>query len=527
MRSFFTGRREQRVKFGDDKQRDKETKLEGKRIVRPRVTGIRNQIRQSDFGEERVETSVSVSSSVSTSRKVQQRPKSRITATTIKSEDTKSDSPTKTTRKRFRLIKNSKANQDSLLEKLLGNIDGENEVKREKNPIRQPSRFRPSIKRDQIRKKAESAFRPKDKNSRINLRIRTPITTTEKTRTTTQKEELEEVTGSNLLVRHSEVESLADQEVTTVVTETYSEVTQLQTLIAEGKESLTTTEKPNIPTRITNKSETTAKQIKRKQFFRRNNPRKFGLVRKPFVTPTVPEDVTVRELSVTTGTVERPNDLLKEKNLRFGSFPAFLAKEDKVQQQPMQAVEPVEILPIQPTSLPQLISNGITPTVNLIPSASQPTLQGNTRRNKIHQFQNSFEFPNSIVQPAFIKPASFKRPQPIPVVETQRNLADSTVKTRGQSNMIKPAASGPQTVKAQQPIIRETIFPQFVLPDFFKVPFASFPLPALSTPDQQTSLSQNTGGTIFSSIGQPLGTRQGQPRAANLNIKTGSYSIGW
>jgi len=534
LRNFFTRRREQRVRPGNDGQRgngQEESKTVRNRRVRPRVTGVRNQ----EPEKVRVETSVSVSSSVSTSSKVKKRTKSKITPISVKPKETNKDTPNRTTRKRFRLIKNSKVNQDALLEKLLANIDKKNEIEPQQKPTRRPSRFRPSIKRDQIRKKAESALRPKDKNSRISLRIRKPNTTTEKTIiTTAQEKEVEAVTEPIVSLKQSEDESKVEQ-VTTAVPET---VTQVPGVVTEIIKEVTT-EQQNIPVRTTSKSFEITTTIDRQNFFRRNSPRRFGFGRKPSVTAIAQEDIFVRKPTVTAVIDDKPilsNNLPKEAELKFGSFPArkrlnvnTITPKDEAVQQFRSRPEPVEIQTRQPTLLPQqILSNEIQPAFKLIVSDSQPKLQVNTRRNQINRFQNSFTSPNSIVQPAFLKPTQLKKPQPVNVPETQRSIAQPSLRIRGQPNRIQPEVPVPQAVIVQAPvqsIIRETLFPKFELPDFFKLPFSALQTP--SSTNQQATPAQKNAGALFSSIGLPLGTVQGHPRATNLNIITGSYSVGW
>merc|ERR1711892_1544212 len=361
LRSFFAKRREQRVKPGDDGQRgngQRESQTFGSGRLRPRVTGIRNQEPdETEIGEERVETSVSVSSSVSTSSKIRKRTKTKIPPINVKPEETAvdTDSPNRTTRKRFRLIKNSKVNQEALLEKLLANIDKKNEIEPQKQ-TRRPSRFRPSINRDQIRKKAESALRPKETNSRP--RFRKPNTTTEKTiiTTTAQDQEVDAVTEPIVPLKQSEDESIVKQ-VTTVVTESYTEVTQVAeevfNPVTEAKEI--TTERQNIPARTTSKSFEITTKINRKNFFRRHRPRKFGFSRRPSVTSIVQEDVIEPKTTVSAEVDDRAilsNILQEEAELKFGSFPVrnrLNPKDEKVQQFIRSKPEPVEI---QPTLLP-------------------------------------------------------------------------------------------------------------------------------------------------------------------------------
>merc|ERR1711892_1248015 len=539
LRSFFAKRREQRVKPGDDGQRgngQRESQTFGSGRLRPRVTGVRNQEPdETEISEERVETSVSVSSSVSTSSKIRKRTKTKIPPINVKPEETAvdTDSPNRTTRKRFRLIKNSKVNQEALLEKLLANIDKKNEIEPQKQ-TRRPSRFRPSINRDQIRKKAESALRPKETNSRP--RFRKPNTTTEKTiiTTTAQDQEVDAVTEPIVTLKQSEDESIVKQ-VTTVVTESYTEVTQVAeevfNPVTEAKEI--TTERQNIPARTTSKSFEITTKINRQNFFRRNRPRKFGFSRRPSVTAIVQEDVIEPKTTVSAEVDDKAilsNNLPKEAELKFGSFPVrnrLNPKDEEVQQFIRSRPEPVEI---QPTILPQQISNDLQPAFKLIlDSQPKPQVNSNTRNNQINRFQNSLSSPNSIVQPAFLKPTQLKKPQPFTVPETQRSIAQPTLRIRGRPNRIQPEAPEQQAVIVQQdtvqPITRETVF--FELPDFFNLPFASQQTQTPSSPNQRATPTQNNAGALFNSASLPQGTVQGHPRATNLNIITGSYSVGW
>merc|ERR1711892_1067846 len=166
LRNFFARRRDQRVKPGDERKGEgqEDSKTAENRRVRPQAINIRKQDPEiPDAGEERIETSVSVSSSVSTSSKITKRIRPETESTHKKPEETTSEAPERTTRKRFRIIKNQKGIQDELLKKLLANIEQTNEIGIEQKQIRRPSR-------DQIRKKAESALKPKSQNSRIRIR---------------------------------------------------------------------------------------------------------------------------------------------------------------------------------------------------------------------------------------------------------------------------------------------------------------------------------------------------------------------
>merc|ERR1712106_367207 len=229
LRNFFARKREQRVKPGDVRRGEgQDVKTVRNRRVRPRLINIKKQEPETpDSSEERIETSVSVSSSVSTSSKITKRIRPGTETASEKPEEILREAPNRTTRKRFRLIKNPKVNQDELLEKLLANIDLKNEIGTEQKLFRRPSRFRPSLRRDQIRKTAESALKPKFQNNRI--RIRKPNRPTEKAIVTTtiqtKTEEVEVVTESIVLLGQSEEDVISDQ-VTTVITEGYEGVTE-------------------------------------------------------------------------------------------------------------------------------------------------------------------------------------------------------------------------------------------------------------------------------------------------------------
>merc|ERR1711892_502619 len=272
LRNFFARNREQRVKPGDVRRGEgQDVKTVRNRRVRPRLINIKKQEPETpDSSEERIETSVSVSSSVSTS--------SKITKRVRPGTDTASEKPNRTTRKRFRLIKNPKVNQDELLEKLLANVDLKNEIGIDQKLFRRPSRFRPSLRRDQIRKTAESALKPKFQNNRI--RIRKPNRPTEKASVTTtiltKAEEVEVVTEPIVLLGQSEEDVISDQ-VTTVITGGYEGVTEVakNDIVNDVLDELTDS-KQNIPLTNTKKAIESPRKSDKPNFFRRNRPRRFG-----------------------------------------------------------------------------------------------------------------------------------------------------------------------------------------------------------------------------------------------------------
>ena len=529
LRNLFARRREQRVKAGEGSEEGKEQ--EERKNVRTRI--VRPQIKKEEpEKEERIVTSVSVSSSVSTSSKISKRVNPGVVTTTNKPENVKTESPSKTSRKRFRLIKNPGVNQDELLEKLLANIDLKNDIVTEPKRTRRPSRFRPSLNRSQLRKKAEFALKPKLRNSRI--RIRKPNTTTEKTIATTvqkQEQEVEASTSAVVASKQSNEETVTEQR-TTIVTEKYEEVTEAakEEVLKEAQNdeineiiNEITTEKQKVPT--TKRVETTRK-VDRANFFRRNNPRRFGFGRRPVSTTSAPKP---KQAVNTVGDAVTAINLPKETpNLKFGSFPVInrlnTPKAKDVQQPLTNKPKPIIIQATQAPSLPQSISNEIEPAFNMVLSESQPKLKLNNRKN---QNQNNFVSPNLIVQPAFLKPVQHKQPNQIP--ETQRSIPQPRRPVRVQTNNIQQETAVLQAEKEQPEsiIVRERVFPTFELPDFFKVPFSAFQVEAPSSPSKVEAPAQNQVGALFSSIGRPQGTVQGHPRATNLNILTGSYSVGW
>merc|ERR1711892_319497 len=326
LRNFFARKREQRVKPGDvriGEGRDSKTVRNSR--VRPRLTNIRKQEPETpESSEERIETSVSVSSSVSTSSKITKRVRPGTDTASEKPEETTNEAPNRTTRKRFRLIKSPKVNQDELLEKLLANIDLKNEIGIEQKLFRRPSRFRPSLRRDQIRKTAESALKPKFQNNRI--RIRKPNRPTEMAIVTTtiltKTEEVEVVTESIVLLGQSEEDVISDQ-VTTVITGGYEGVTEVakndivNNVLDKEIVNEITDSKQNIPLTNTKQAIESPRKFDRTNFFRRNSPRRFGFGRKPLNPTSAPQTKNIDEEDVTL------NNLPKEENLKFGSFPVL------------------------------------------------------------------------------------------------------------------------------------------------------------------------------------------------------------
>lgn len=179
LRSFFTRRREESLKTSSDNDEDTKeepseasTQRTRSRFVRPRVTSPRPATTQDDeddlegFSTEKVSVSISKSVSTSVARRVspirifnrrKEENKSEEDEASVEVEEApkeKDEKPKFTQRKRFRLTKTSARNRGSLVEKVLANIDKQNEVETTGD---RRIRFRPSIRRENIRKKVQEA----------------------------------------------------------------------------------------------------------------------------------------------------------------------------------------------------------------------------------------------------------------------------------------------------------------------------------------------------------------------------------
>ena len=123
------------------------------------------------------------------------------------------------------------------------------------------------------------------------------------------------------------------------------------------------------------------------------------------------------------------NNLPKEENLKFGSFPVLnrqnnITPKAKAVQQVINKPKPVPTQDVRSSILPQTISNDIDPVFNMLVSESQPKLKLNNRRNQINMNQNTFA--PAILQPAFLRPTQFKQqPQIVPeiILETHRSIS--------------------------------------------------------------------------------------------------------
>merc|ERR1711976_560069 len=315
LRSFFTRRREESIKSSqseassdDDNAKEASTQRTRSRFVRPRVTTAAPEVEDDDdlegFSTEKV--SVSISKSVSTSverrlqpiskvfnrRKPEEEDKPETESSDEAKEDESAETPTEveeerprnrfTQRKRFRLFKTPARNRDrgSLVEKVLENIDRQNEI--DSNDEDRRIRFRPSIRRENIRKKVQKAVGSEEQlDQRPKPRIRLPGQTRERLTTVIAPTTTEQY-----------VVTLAEQEPIEIVTEPIvSEVETLpplpQLLDEATLAPATVGFFPTLPTFIPTISEEpvqtttttttapTTTQSPRANLFRRKGPKRF------------------------------------------------------------------------------------------------------------------------------------------------------------------------------------------------------------------------------------------------------------
>ena len=179
LRSFFTRKR---VESSDSEEAEdlevKKPRFKPRnRLARPAAAKpeeVESDDSEDDDDLEGFSQSVSVSQSVSTSVSRRVRPISRILSDrkeqqkkereeaeaaeaekkeeVAETEEKAEDKPTQ--RKRFRLVKTAARNQGTLVERLLKNFDQQNEIGGTRG---RRIRFRPSVRRDQIRRKTQKA----------------------------------------------------------------------------------------------------------------------------------------------------------------------------------------------------------------------------------------------------------------------------------------------------------------------------------------------------------------------------------
>ena len=274
----------------------------------------------------------------------------------------------------------------------------------------------------------------------------------------------------------------------------------------------------------------------RANFFRRNNPRKFSFGRRPLLKgrkslqpefiseapkslPKIALPDKLKPITVAIEDISSRNNLPEKDDLKFSSFPVL--KNQKKMLQKAELTKPLQPNPVrfqiaQPINLPQPSTNEIEPAFIKVQSE-----QVKSPRNRNPQIQiNTIRRPNSIVQAEFSKPTQLRQPSSINVPETVRSVSQPLSQVKANTVDGVNVAPQPKDIIPTKTvsIVREPLFPKFTLPDFFKIPFAAF-----NTENTDTESSSG----VFNGVGQPAGSVQGHPRAANLNIKTGTYSIRW
>ena len=177
LRSLFTRRKEETTERSEAETAEQEasTQRPRSRFFRPRTTTARaEEAKEEEDDLEGFSVSSSVSSSISSSvsrrvqpirgilgRRKEQNNEESGPAEEVeeKEEEEEEPRPRFTQRKRFRLNKTSSRNRGSIVERVLENIDKQNEV--EATGARR-IRFRPSVRRENIRKKVQEAVNTED-----------------------------------------------------------------------------------------------------------------------------------------------------------------------------------------------------------------------------------------------------------------------------------------------------------------------------------------------------------------------------
>merc|ERR1712106_1136938 len=145
-----------------------ERKIEVNRVVKP------SDLDTNEDDDVIVSVSSSTSESVSFSRKSPSNKKAAVEENNL---DVVRETSTPSNQQRFRFRNNNNRNQNSLIEKLLNRIEVNNQVESENRAQERPRKFRPSTRRDQLRKKAETAVdatKKDEKVTRFKLRFRRP-----------------------------------------------------------------------------------------------------------------------------------------------------------------------------------------------------------------------------------------------------------------------------------------------------------------------------------------------------------------
>merc|ERR1719438_428808 len=316
LRSFFTRRREESLKTSSENDEDTKeepseasTQRTRSRFVRPRVTSPRPATTQDDeddlegFSTEKVSVSISKSVSTSVARRVspirifnrrKEENKSEEDEASVEVEEApkeKDEKPKFTQRKRFRLTKTSARNRGSLVEKVLANIDKQNEVETTGD---RRIRFRPSIRRENIRKKVQEAvgsdevaterprprFRPsgrgrESQTTTINIPTTTTETTIDEDYIVAEQEPIDIVTEP--IVVQSETlpppVAVLDQEEfvpSTLAPTTFGFFPTVNTFVPASEQTV-----PTVPTTTTITTTTTTTTKRPRGLFRRKGIKRF------------------------------------------------------------------------------------------------------------------------------------------------------------------------------------------------------------------------------------------------------------
>merc|ERR1712170_270336 len=383
LRSFFTRRREESLKSAEEESPKESTSQRPRnRFIRPRVTSPKPVEEEDDddlegFSTEKVSVSISKSVSTSVSRRVKpitrifNRRKEEQTKTEeedkasveVEDEESKEEIPKGnrfTQRKRFRLFKTpASRNRDrgSIVEKVLENIDKQNEIETEDRRVR----FRPSIRRENIRKKVQEAVGSEEQlDQRPKPRIRLPgqtrerlttviaPTTTEQYVVTLPEPEPIEIVTEPIV---SEVETLPPLpqllDEATLAPATVGFFPTLPTFIP------TISEEP-VQTTTTTTTAPTTTQSPRANLFRRKGPKRFR--------PVIKEE----EINEITDEAPKANNRIRFKRPR--KLPRFRPSESAVRRRPVTeaplTTEPEIVTtaaPIRTTSeLPATTTQGFT-----------------------------------------------------------------------------------------------------------------------------------------------------------------------
>merc|ERR1712106_210522 len=314
-----------------------ERKIEVNRVVKP------SDLDTNEDDEVIVSVSSSTSESVSFSRKSPSDNKAAVEENNL---NVVRQSSTPSNRQRFRFRNNENRNQNSLIEKLLNRIEVNNQVESENRAQERPRKFRPSTRRDQLRKKAETAIdatKKDEKVTRFKLRFRRPnndqginVDKENKESKSTSQNDIEITTESFVTnfdrddaTTTTDVKMQAPTKSSFLRQSTRTEGAQFSnfpTNSIEKKDEVETAEDEEIIQQVTTtafvENEITARPriVQRKKF--KFNPRRTNLIRQKVrpaaaarttITTTTTTSATTETITTTTTTLEV---LSKKPNLR-------------------------------------------------------------------------------------------------------------------------------------------------------------------------------------------------------------------